>query len=96
MYHKMADDIGTNGEGVRVGTITHYFDKISVAVVKPEETMNVGDTIRVLDREGNVVLEQVVSSMEIDRVAQESVPAGQEFGMKVDGEVKEGYVVVRV
>lgn len=82
-------------EGTKVGEVTHFFDKISVAVINPEADFSVGDKVKIYDKEGNVVVEQEVSSMQIDGKDQETVPAGTEFGMKVEGEVKEGYILYR-
>lgn len=82
-------------EGTKVGVVTHFFDKISVAVVEPEQKFSVGDKIKIYDKEGNVVVEQDVASMQIDGKDQDSVDAGTEFGMKVEGEVKEGYTIYR-
>jgi hypothetical protein len=82
-------------EGTRVGVVTHFFDHVSVAVVKAEDTINVGDKIKVYDKQGNVVVEQVIDSMEIDKQKQETVSTGTEFGLKVEGAVKEGYLVYR-
>lgn len=82
-------------EGTKVGVITHFFDHVSVAVVKAEDTITVGDKIKIYDRQGNVVVEQVIDSMEIDKQKQETVGVGIEFGLKVEGAVKEGYLVYR-
>ena len=82
-------------EGTKVGVITHFFDKISVAVVSPEVTFNVGDKVKIYDKEGNVVVEQEIASMQIDGEDKESVEGGTEFGMKVEGDVKEGYTIYR-
>ena len=95
----MAEDTSTDGdvqyEGKKVGEITHFFDKISVAVIHADEPMKVGDKIKIYDKEGNVVVEQVVESMQIDGVDQESVESGMDFGLKVEGVVKDGYLVYR-
>jgi hypothetical protein len=80
-------------EGEKVGEVTHFFDKISVAVIKPEKTMNVGDTIKIYDKQGNIVVEQDIESMEID--GEKIEQSDEEFGMKVAGDVKEGYEVYR-
>ena len=82
-------------EGTKVGEVTHFFDKISVAVIRPDADFSKGDKIKVYDKEGNVVVEQDVDSMQIDGEDQESVSAGTEFGMKVEGAVKEGYAVYK-
>ncbi len=86
---------GIEYEGTKVGEVTHFFDKISVAVIKPVETINTGDTIKIYDKQGNIVVEQAVDSMEIDGDKIESAEKDQEFGMKVEGDVKEGYLVYR-
>ena len=82
-------------EGAKVGVITHFFDHVSVAVVKAEDTIKTGDKIRIYDKQGNIVVEQVIESMEIDKQKQETVSSGTEFGLKVEGAVKEGYLVYR-
>lgn len=82
-------------EGTRVGVITHYYDKISVAVVEAEETIKKGDMVKIYDKGGNVVIDQEITSMQIDGKDQEQIDAGGEFGLKTEGEVKEGYTVYR-
>jgi hypothetical protein len=82
-------------EGEKVGEITHFFDNISVAVVKPTKEMKVDDEILIYDRQGNIVVEQTVDSMEIDGEKIDVAEVDQEFGMKVEGDVKEGYEVYR-
>ena len=82
-------------EGTRVGVVTHFFDHVSVAVVMAEAAISTGDKIKIYDKTGNVVVEQVIESMEIDKQKKETVDAGMEFGLKVEGAVKEGYLVYR-
>lgn len=94
---------GTDGEGqdnqmegTEVGKVLHVYGKISVAAISAEAPIKVGDKIRIYDKDGNVVVEQEVESMEIDREKVEEVKKGDDFGMVVDGEVKEGYLVYKV
>jgi hypothetical protein len=82
-------------EGEQIGVITHFFDKISVAVIEAKKTISLGDEIRVYDKQGNIVVEQKIDSMEVDGAKIESADVGDEFGMKVEGDVKEGYQVYR-
>ena len=93
------DPVGSDDEvqyeGTRVGVVTHFYDKISVAVVAAEEDIKKGDTIKIYDKEGNVVVEQEIDSMQIDMKDLDSVKKGDEFGLKVEGEVKDGYTVYR-
>ena len=82
-------------EGTRVGVVTHYFDKISVAVVHAEETIAVGDSVKIYDKEGNVVVEQEIESMQVDGKDIKEAESGSEFGLKVDGVVKDGYTLFK-
>ncbi|OGG07946.1 hypothetical protein A3D05_00145 [Candidatus Gottesmanbacteria bacterium RIFCSPHIGHO2_02_FULL_40_24] len=71
----------------QIGKVTHYYDKIGVAVVKLSAPLKVGDTIRFSghDQEFN----QEVKSMQIEHENIEKAPKGLEIGMKVDKKVKE-------
>lgn len=82
-------------DGTLVGTISHYYDKISVAVVHAVEAFHQGDKVKIYDKAGNVIVEQEIVSMQIDGKDQQTVDSGVDFGLKVDGEVKEGYLVYR-
>ncbi len=64
-----------------VGRITHYFDRIGVAVVLLEAELFVGDWILI---EGpNTALEQQVTSMQVDRAPIEQAAPGDDIGLKV-------------
>jgi len=67
-----------------VGTVTHYYNKIKVAVIKLVDTLSVGDCITYYTPDGPY--EQVVESIEIDRVPVFSAHKGQEIGMKLKKE----------
>lgn len=82
-------------EGTEIGVVTHFFDNISVAAVEVSGDLKIGDTVKIYDKEGDVVVEQEVTSMQIDGEDVEGVGEGEEFGMKVEGEVKEGYLVYK-
>lgn len=82
-------------EGEKVGEVTHFFGKISVAVIMSSAPIKNGDKIKIYDKEGNVVVEQEVSSMQIDGKDIEEVKAKTDFGMKVEGDVKSGYLVYK-
>ena len=47
-----------------IGKITHFYPKISVAVVELESTLSVGDKIAI--QRGEETFEQVVDSMQIE------------------------------
>ncbi len=81
-------------EGKKIGEVVHYFPKVSAAVVKFEGDLKVGDRIKIKGNRGEshegFELEQEVSSMQKDHTAVESASAGDELGMKVEKEVREG------
>ncbi len=76
-----------------VGTVTHYFTKAGVTVVKLTETLSVGDRILIRGLTTNV--EQTVNSMQIEHASISEAEAGQDIGLKVDDRVREGDTVYR-
>lgn len=69
-------------EGERIGTVTHYYGEISVAIVRVEDgELSVGDTVRVVGGEDQFTC--TVDSMEVEHEKVERAQAGQEVGIKV-------------
>lgn len=77
-----------------VGTITHYFTKISVAIVELTDTLSVGD--RILIKGITTDFEQTVDSMQIEHTNVEKAEAGQSIGLKVNERVREGDTVYKI
>jgi putative protease len=77
-----------------VGKIRHYFDKINVAVVDVENTINLGDEISIEGHTTNFT--QKVESMQIDKNPIEKAKKGQSIGLKVVDRVREGDKVFRL
>lgn len=78
-----------------IGKVTHYFDKIGVAVVKAEKgVLAVGDTVKF--QHADKAFQQVVGSLEVDKIAVGKIKTGEEAGMKVDEPVKEGWEVYKI
>lgn len=86
---------GVKYEGEKVGEVTHFFGKISVAVVMSSSPIKIGDKVKIYDKEGNVIVEQEIKSMQIDGKDIEEVNAQTDFGMQVEGEVKSGYMIYK-
>ena len=90
----------TNGEtqiseeGKLIGEITHYFGKIGVAVVKLEDVLKVGDTIKITD--GGTEFTQTVESMQIEHQQVQEAKAGESVGLKMGQKVREGYKVYKM
>lgn len=82
------------GEWKPVGEVTHYFDKIKVAVVKLIEGLKKGDKIRFVGGE-DTDFEQEVSSMQVDHENIDKAKKGDEVGMQVGQKVREGYKIYK-
>lgn len=73
---------------VQLGQVTHYFDKINVAVVRlTKGDLKVGDDVEIVDADGNT-FSQKVKSMQIEHAQIDIAKAGDEFGLKVEKDVK--------
>ena len=78
----------------KVGRITHFYSKPSVAVIELSALLNKGDKIVI--RGGTTNIEQTVGSMEIDHKQIPTAQIGQSIGMKVNGRVRENDIIYRV
>jgi putative protease len=72
---------------IEVGRVTHFFPKISVAVVELSAPLAIGDTIAV--KGPTTDFEQVVESMQIEHKNIQRAEAGQSIGLKVIQRVRE-------
>jgi len=81
-------------EGKLIGEISHYFGKIGVAVIKLDDTLKVGDQIRIVG--GVTDFTQTVESMEIEHQKVEKAGSGDSVGLKVSQKVREGYKVYKL
>jgi putative protease len=77
----------------KIGEITHYFDKIGVAIVKLSAPLKVGDKIKV--KGATTDFEQTVDSMQVDHQEVESAESGRELGIKVTEKAREGDDVLK-
>ena len=78
----------------RIGKVTHYYNRIGVAVLVLSGELKVGDTVQILGRYTD--LTQKVYSLEIEHKKQQAAEAGQEVALKVDESVREGDVLYKV
>src|SRR5882672_1859448 len=79
---------------VRVGVVTHYYGHLSVAAVKLEVALAVGQTIRIFGHTSD--FRQRVDSMQIEHEAVQEAIGGDEIGLKVTQHAREHDVVYRV
>lgn len=78
----------------KVGRVTHFYSKASVAVVELTAPLTKGDKIVIRGSTTNI--EQSVDSMETEHKQITSAQAGQNVGMKVPGHVRENDIVYKV
>lgn len=80
----------------KIGSVTHYYDKIGVAVVKLKSgDLKVGDEIKLINLNGSEFT-QKVESMQIEHAAIDIAKAGDEFGLKVVQPVKAKTEIVKI
>lgn len=77
-----------------VGKIIHFFPNICVAVVKLDAAIKQGDKIKIEGHEKS--FEQVVDSMQMEHKQLKEAKKGQEIGLKLQDQAKEGDLVYKV
>jgi putative protease len=80
---------------LKVGKVSHYYDKLSVAIVELNGTLSVGDKIK-FARGGEDLFEETVESIQIEHEKKDSAGKGDVVGLKVNEAVKEGAEVYKV
>lgn len=79
---------------LKIGTISHVYKKIGVAIVELSEPLQAGDTIHI---SGHLTdLTQKVESMQAEHQNVQKAEPGQSVGLKVTGEVRERDLVYKV
>lgn len=79
----------------KVGKVTHYYDKIGVAVVELEGALTVGDKIRFV-RGGEDLFEQKVESIQVEHEKVGFADRGDTVGLKLNKPLKEGAEVYKM
>ena len=70
-----------------IGKVTHYYDKIGVAIIKLDKALKVGDTLKFSGHDQE--FEQTIGSMQLEHQDIKKAKKGMEVGVKVDQKVKE-------
>jgi hypothetical protein len=71
-----------------VGVVTHYYDKIKVAIFKVKNPIQIGQKLRFTNIEG-IIFEQPIISMQINHENVKKAKKGAIIGMKVKKQVHE-------
>jgi len=78
-----------------VGKVTHYYDRLGVAIVELADSLAVGDKIKIEKTDGNF-FEQSVLSIHKNYEPAERAERGDVIGLKVVEPVTAGALVVLV
>jgi hypothetical protein len=79
---------------VEIGHVTHYFNKINVAVLSIKEELKVGNTIHIFGHTTDFT--QKVTSIQIEHKNVNSVKPGDDFAIKVIEPVRNKDIVYKV
>lgn len=79
----------------KVGSVSHYYDKIQVAIIELDAPLAVGDKIKFV-RGGEDLFEQNVDSIQIEHNKLESAKKGDIVGIKTTESVKDGADVYKL
>jgi len=84
----------SNAMEVEIGHVTHFFNKINVAVLSLKDELKIGETIHILGHTTDFA--QKVTSMQIEHKNVDIVKPGDDFAVKVIEPVREHDVVYKV
>ena len=77
--------------GKELGKVIHWYDKISVAVIKLDGPLKKGD--RVVVKHGDEEFEDTITSIQIDHKDVDAAKKGDDAAVKLSQKAKEGSLV---
>ena len=78
----------------KIGYITHFYNRISVAVLSLTDTLELGDKVHIFGHSTD--FEQNITSMEIEHQKVKSVGPEDEVALKVIEPVRKGDVIYKI
>lgn len=91
----MTDKKTKKALGFKIGKVSHFYDKIGVAIVDLTAGLAVGEKVK-FARGGEDMFEQKIDSIQIEHKKVDSAKSGDVVGLKVDETLKEGTEVYKV
>ena len=76
-----------------IGKVTHWYDKVGVAVLDLSSALKIGDKVKV--KKGEEEFEETLSSMQVDHKDVSSAQKGDEVAVKFSQKAKEGAVIYK-
>lgn len=80
---------------LKIGRVTHYYDKIGMGVVELNGGLTVGDTV-VFVKEGKDLFQQKIDSIQIEHKKVDYAPSGTIVGLKLLQPVLEDCEVYKI
>ncbi|HEY60601.1 MAG TPA: hypothetical protein G4N92_07975 [Anaerolineae bacterium] len=80
--------------GERIGEVSHFYGRISVAVINLSGKLKIGDTVHFLGHGAD--FQQEVSSMQIEHESIQAGKKGNEVAVKVIKPVKRGTAIFKL
>ncbi len=79
----------------KIGKVTHYYDKLGVAIVELDGTLSVGDEVKFV-RGADDFFKQKIESIQVEHEKRDTANKGDVIGLKTVEIVKEGAEVYKV
>lgn len=79
----------------KIGKVTHYYDKLGVAIIDLDGALSVGDEVKFV-RGGEDFFKQKVESIQVEHEKKDTAGKGDVVGLKTQEKVKEGTEVFKV
>lgn len=79
----------------KVGTVTHYYDKLGVAIVELDGNLSAGDEIK-FAKAGEDFFQQKVESIQVEHEKKDTAGKGDVVGLKTNEKVTQGTEVFKV
>ena len=77
-----------------IGTVSHFYSHLSVAIIALTDTLRVGDTIHIKGHTTNFT--QTIESMQIDHQSVAEAHAGKVIGLRVREHARDGDAVYKI
>ncbi|KKT56107.1 MAG: hypothetical protein UW81_C0011G0011 [Candidatus Giovannonibacteria bacterium GW2011_GWC2_44_9] len=77
-----------------IGKVTHWYDKLGVAVLDLKGSLKAGDIVKV--RKGTEEFEDTIVSMQVDHKNVSSAKKGDEVAVKFSQKTKEGAAIYKM
>ncbi|HKC04886.1 MAG TPA: hypothetical protein VKC54_03375 [Patescibacteria group bacterium] len=79
----------------KIGKVTHYYDKLGVAIIELDGPLSVGDEVKFV-KGGEDFFKQKITSIQVEHEKKDTANRGDVVGLKTNEEVKAGSEVFKI